>query len=239
MTGGGDSEHFRQLDQHFISLLSKEASLLFIPLAGEPEDYNDGLERIQQTFSTIEFENIEMCLDLDTLTWDYLAEFDAIYIDGGNTFKLMDAIRRSHFYELTRQFLHFGGVINGDSAGAIIMGSHLETAHFGDMGDENESGLKCYQGLNFLGDIAIHCHYQPGPEEEEIARFVDDYGFPVLALREETGVYIGDGMLHVIGETPATYFSPLNTHVVEPGQMFPLQPMAVFDPKLMQQFQSR
>jgi dipeptidase E len=166
LSGGGDSEYFVELDKAFLNHLSNNPSLLLIPMAGEAGNYKDALERIVETFSTIDFENIEMCLELETLDWDYLKKFDAIYIDGGNTFRLMDQVRKSHFYELIRKFIHKGGVINGDSAGAIILGSHLETAHFGDAGDENETELISYQGLNLLGDIAIHCHYEDTEEHQ-------------------------------------------------------------------------
>ena len=151
MTGGGDSDHFKEIDEYFINLLDNDPSLLFIPLAGDEDTWQNGLERIQQTFSTINFNSIEMCLDLAGLDKEYLSRFHAIYIDGGNTFQLMSKIRHTHAYELFHQFLHLGGVINGDSAGAIVLGAHLETAHFGDIGDENEAGIISYQGLNFLG----------------------------------------------------------------------------------------
>ncbi|MCR9205606.1 MAG: peptidase E, partial [Halobacteriovoraceae bacterium] len=122
MTGGGDSLHFEEIDQFFINLLDKDANLLFIPLAGDPDSWEDGLSRIKQTFSTIQFSKIEMCLDLSKLRWKKLKKFDAIYIDGGNTFDLMEEIHHTHFYELLHRFLHHGGVVNGDSAGAIILG---------------------------------------------------------------------------------------------------------------------
>lgn len=222
MTGGGDSEHFEEIDQHFISLLKDDPYLLFIPLAGEPETFNDGLERIQETFSTIHFEKIEMCLDLEELDWEYLQKFDAIYIDGGNTFTLMEEIRNTHFYELLHRFLHHGGVINGDSAGAIILGSHLQTAHFGETPDENETEVISYQGLNLLGNFAIHCHYDSS-EENEVRNFVKEYGFPVIALHENTAVSVIDGKLSVIGEAKATIFSLNQTKVVSPGKSFKLK----------------
>jgi dipeptidase E len=198
LSGGGDSENFVQLDKHFLSLLPKSPNLLLIPMAGDPETYDDALERIVDTFSTINFENIEMSLDLQDLDWNTLKKFDSIYIDGGNTFRLMDQVRKSHFYELVRKFIHQGGVINGDSAGAVILGSHLETAHFGEDGDDNDSELISYQGLNLLGDIAIHCHYEDS-EEKQIAGFVTEYGLPVIALHETSGISIESGTLKVIG----------------------------------------
>jgi dipeptidase E len=95
-------------------------------MAGEPSTYNDALERIVETFSTMNFENIEMCLNLEELNWDYLKKFDAIYIDGGNTFRLMDQVRKPHFYELIRKFIHFGGVINGDMRYLFVFHNDLK-----------------------------------------------------------------------------------------------------------------
>jgi dipeptidase E len=216
ITGGGDSEHFEEIDSFFISQLGENPRLLFIPLAGDPETFDDGLERIQETFSTIEFHKIEMCLDLEELEWDYLSQFDAVYIDGGNTFTLMEEIRNTHFYELLHRFLHHGGVVNGDSAGAIILGSHLETAHFGETPDENETEVISYQGLNLLGQWAIHCHYN-SEEEDEVLEFVREFGFPVLALHEETAIAIDGRDVQVIGKASATLFTQKEVIVLPPG----------------------
>jgi dipeptidase E len=221
MSGGGESEGFLKLDAHFLTLLPNNPSLLLIPMAGEPDTYDDALERIVDTFSTINFENIEMILDLSTLDWECLKNFDAIYIDGGNTFRLMDQVRKTHFYELLRKFIHKGGVINGDSAGAIIMGSHLETAHFGDEGDENETELISYQGLNLLGDIAIHCHYKES-EEQQIQSFVEEYGLPVIALNETAGISIENDNLKILGNCEVHFYHLNKKIVLQPGELFRL-----------------
>jgi dipeptidase E len=204
MTGGGDSENFEEIDNHFINLLGEDPTLLYIPLAGDDWEY--GHERINSVFSTIEFNDIKMCTDLDELTWEFLSTFNAIYFDGGNTFQLMSYIRNTHVYELLHRFLHNGGVINGDSAGAIILGSHLETAHMGETPDENDSNLISYQGLNLLGNIAIHCHYDD-KDDAEIINFSRTYGFPVLALHEESAVHINEKKITVIGRKKASLFN--------------------------------
>ena len=205
MTGGGDSEHFNAIDNHFINLLGAKPKLLYIPLAGDEADYAYGLDRIKRVFSTIVFSDIKMCIDLSILDWAYLSVFDAIYFDGGNTFKLMSHIRDTHTYELLHRFLHSGGVINGDSAGAIVLGSHLETAHIGDGGDDNDSEVISYQGLNFLGPIALHCHYE-STHDIEIKEFSQSYGYPVLALHEDTAISIEEGIVKVIGNNQASFF---------------------------------
>ena len=216
VTGGGDSHHFTKIDQAFINELGSDPKLLFIPLAGKKKSWGNGLDRIQQTFSTIRFSNIEMCTNLHELSWKYLKQFNAIYFDGGNTFQLMSMIRDTHTYELLHRFLKHGGVINGDSAGAIVLGSHLETAHFGTQGDENKSEVYSYQGLNLLGRIAIHCHYNE-EEDKEIISFVNQFGFPVLALHENSGAYICDSLMTVIGENKISLFNDGKRYDIKPN----------------------
>ena len=216
ISGGGESKHFRQLDKSFISILGPNPNLLFIPLACASDHWDDGLERNAATFSTIHFENIEMCLDLGGLCWQSLNNFDAVYIDGGNTFQLMSKIRQTHTYELLNRFIHHGGVINGDSAGAIVMGSHLKTAHFGDAGDHNHAGLTSYQGLNLLGQWAIHAHYSKS-EDAEIEHFVTEYGFPVIALHDTAGAFIDDRSLTVVGNSEVTLFHHDRKEILKPN----------------------
>lgn len=216
LTGGGDSSHFKEVDEHFIKQLGKNPALLYIPLARTKRSWKSGHKRIIETFSTISFDNIEMCLDLGSLSWEYLKSFNAIYIDGGNTFQLMDFIRETHAFELLHRFLNNGGVINGDSAGAIILGSHIETAHFGLHGDENKAGIISYQGLNILGNLAIHCHYQRA-EDKEIKKFVKDYGFPVLALHEASAVSVNKRRLKVFGKRSVALFREGKVKMIKSG----------------------
>ena len=217
MTGGGESENFTEIDLLFqAKMVDKAPNLLFIPLACEKSLWNASLERIKTVFTSIDFNNIEMCINLDKLTWDYLKNFEAIYFDGGNTFQLMSEIRHTHTYELLHRFLNNGGIINGDSAGAIVLGSHLETAHFGDNGDENTSNIKSYQGLNLLGQYAIHCHYEES-EDTEIKLFAKEYGFPIIALHENSAIYIENGTLKVIGQNKVRLFKNNETIDFEPG----------------------
>jgi dipeptidase E len=219
LTGGGESSHFEQIDQKFISMISDNPTLLYVPLAQDADLWEGGLSRIQTVFSTIDFESISLCKDLNSLTWDVLKQFGGIYIDGGNTFKLMGAIRHTHTFELLHRFLHNGGVINGDSAGAIILGSHLETAHMGDFGDSNDSNIVSYQGLNLIGKYAIHAHYED-LHDKELYAFSDNYGFPIICLYEETGICIEHNRIKTIGQKAAVIISDNTKKVLDVGAEF-------------------
>lgn len=220
MTGGGDSNYFLEIDAHFMSLLGEKPRLLYFPFAQAKKYWSNGHTRIADVFSSLDFTQIEICKSLKDLDWEYLKDFDAIYIDGGNTFELMDKFRNTHGYELIKRFLFHGGVINGDSAGAIALGSHIATAHFGDIGDENSTELVSYQGLNTLGNWSIHCHYEES-EDFEIIDFVTSYGLPVMALSETTAISIENNKIKVIGQSPITIFSPdAEINVYSPGEEF-------------------
>ena len=219
LTGGGDSEHFKKIDQKFIAMISDNPTLLYIPLAQDKHLWADGLSRIKSVFSTINFESIALCKNLKSLNWDVLKNYGGIYIDGGNTFKLMAAIRHTHMYELLHRFLHNGGVINGDSAGAIILGSHLETAHMGDYGDINESNIISYQGLNLIGKYAIHAHYET-QHDIELHHFSQCYGFPIICLYEEAGICIENNKIQPIGKKAALIISGATKKKLNVGDIF-------------------
>ena len=59
-------------------------------------------------------------------------------------------------------------------------------------------------------------------EDREIIRFVSEYGFPVIALHEESGVYINQNILMVIGEAPVTLFSHKQKIVLKVGSTYNL-----------------
>ncbi|MDA8792082.1 Type 1 glutamine amidotransferase-like domain-containing protein [Bacteriovoracaceae bacterium] len=221
MTGGGDSAQFEKIDRHFASLLKQNSNLLFIPVAGPKNIWNDSLKRIQTVFQTIKFKNVDMCIDLSYLSWNDLKKYQAIYFDGGNTFQLINQIRETHTYELLHRFLHQGGILNGDSAGAIIFGSHLETAHFGDEGDENTANVISYQGLNLFGSWSIHCHYEES-QNDEIKNFSNVYGFPIIALHEDSSVYIKNKYLNVVGPNKVSIFRGNKKINLKPGDTFRL-----------------
>ncbi len=221
LTGGGESDYFREMDECFLNAIKTKPRLLYIPLAQDTEEWKYGLERIKEVFSTISFDLIEMCDDLNLLNWDYLKGFGGIYIDGGNTFKLMSHVRYTHTFELLHRFLHNGGVINGDSAGAIVLGSHLETAHMGDDGDSNDVELISYQGLNLMGKYAIHAHYFE-EHNEEVMEFSKKFGFPIICLHEETGIIVEEKQLKVITDKNATIINGSSLYKVEKDHCFNL-----------------
>ncbi len=87
---------------------------------------------------------------------------DYLMIPGGNTFILLDNLRKSGLFESVRAFFNKGGKkYLGMSAGAIILGPSIEVAGFPGFSlgaDENVPGLKDMSALGIVGFVPVP-HY--------------------------------------------------------------------------------
>jgi len=91
---------------------------------------------------------------------------DIIFVEGGNTFYLLKAMRACNFEKVIRKLLKQGKVYMGASAGSIVAGRTIKTAGWKN-GDKNFVGLKDLRGLNLV-PFDIFVHYQP--EHAEIIK---------------------------------------------------------------------
>ncbi|EFH85043.1 Type 1 glutamine amidotransferase-like domain-containing protein [Ktedonobacter racemifer] len=70
-------------------------------------------------------------IDIECDNVSQLKEYDIIYIGGGNPFYLLEHLRNSGADEVITRKAASGGMIVGVSAGAIVLGPHLEIVqHF-------------------------------------------------------------------------------------------------------------
>jgi len=203
LTGGGDQECFEALDQKFIESLPKNAKILILPVAAEENEYEDVYDRIKENFVSKKISTFELCKNPSALTSENLQEYDAIMIEGGNTFKLIQAVRNSSFNKCLEDYCQTDKIIYADSAGAIVLGSDVQTAFLGEDGDEDESKLQDYRGLGVLNEWSLHCHYEP-EQLEQLQELMYSTGSTVICLPEPTGIFFDQSTIEVFGEEPAT-----------------------------------
>lgn len=164
--------------------LSKE-KLLYITTApdGELGEDTSWIGREFQTILDLGFRNENIYeykigkSDIDVSSFNYF------YMLGGNSFYLIDMIKRWNFDKDIKALLERGGTYIGSSAGSIVMGNTTEYAlPF----DENNIGLTDFTGLKFV-DATIVPHANKKKELiDEIANKVTDN----LEL-----LYDGDGII--------------------------------------------
>jgi dipeptidase E len=219
LTGGGDFEHFRKVDHNFRELLQNGDKLQILPYASDPEDFEEIYERVEETYGRkLELE-FSMEEDISNLTEEILTSARAIFIEGGNTFDLVTAMRKSNLETLFKAIQNQPNkIIYADSAGAIILGNTVKTAFFGDDADEDEERLQDYRGMDLLGSWSIHAHYT-NEDDDTVMNLVYDEGNPVLALPEETGIHISEGKeVEVLTETPLAIFTAAGKQQIESGK---------------------
>lgn len=220
MTGGGDSSYFKQIDRRFKKLLPQLSNIMLIPVATNRRNYSYCLKRIKETFDQLKFNKIDVCSDLKGLNYTNLELFHAIYIDGGNTFKLIDEIRKSNFKKLLVKFIQKDGIINADSAGAIVLGKNIKTALIGKIADKNSVNITRYQGLNLIYNYSIHCHFEPKEELQDLIEL--SYKESILALTEKTAIYLNNKNGEVIGLGSLYLFHQGKYKIIKPKGKFKL-----------------
>ncbi|WP_175989182.1 Type 1 glutamine amidotransferase-like domain-containing protein [Bacillus sp. Marseille-Q1617] len=217
ISGGGNEQQTEDIDRHFVSLLNRARPLLYIPVAMEPSSvsYEACCEWIKGVFSPLGIKRIVMWTDLEDKSLVELMDFFAVYIGGGNTFRLLKILKDTHFSKLIREYLKTGGTVYGGSAGGIVLGSHIMTCA---LNDENKEHLENNEGLGLLDRYAILCHYEKG-QQTFIRSFINNFQLPVIALSEETGLCIKGCEIQVIGNKNAVVFDDDGNREVEIGAL--------------------
>jgi peptidase E len=216
LTGGGDQECFNKLDKLFIESLPQNAKVLLIPFASE--DYDEVFDRIEHHFNHKKIASLHMIRKQDEITEDVFDEHDAIMIEGGNTFELISSTRSNSFFSLIKKFHKKGKHIYADSAGAIILGNDIQTAFLGEDADEDQQKLQDLRGLDLAHPWTIHAHATPD-EFDELNDLLYDKGNPILALAEETGVYINGDELKVFGSESLEVITFAGRKSLAPGEV--------------------
>lgn len=113
-------------------------------------------------------------IDVDLKTQEELREIlkgvDLVYVQGGNTFYLIDGIRKSGFEKVLREFLECGGRYIGVSAGTLVAGLSIEPA-VGE--DPNELNMTDFAGMGLI-DTTVDVHCEIGSVAEGKICLTDD-----------------------------------------------------------------
>jgi dipeptidase E len=123
-------------------------------------------------------------------------KFQVIYFCGGNTYYLLNRIKKLGFDKLiknSKKEILYVGV----SAGSIIAGGNIEISGWGSEGDENYVGLEDLSGLNFT-NVAVFPHYR-NELKKEVDEFRDKVNYPVIELYNGEAILIQGSKIKKIG----------------------------------------
>ncbi|WP_067621133.1 Type 1 glutamine amidotransferase-like domain-containing protein [Alicyclobacillus acidiphilus] len=211
LAGGGDEKDSVKLDQQFAEDVGGK-KLLYLPIAmsGVSPTYEECHTWIQRVFNPLGITDIVMWDALTPNLINDLGTFDAVYIGGGNTYKLLDHLRKTGFDHPLKDFIANGGSVYGGSAGAIVLGRDISTCS---VMDTNEVGLDDTTGLGLVGNYAIWCHYVDAHDN-----FIANYDYPIIAIPERSGISFDGSIIRVIGFDAVTIFDRGFKRVLMPNE---------------------
>lgn len=200
LSGGGDSEQSKGVDTLFTSLL-KNKRILYIPIAMDRVKHpdRDCLLWLENNLSP--YGNFDITLlnenDIKKFKYEELLDFGGVFIGGGNTYKLLKIFKEIGFDNYLVKLLKETDMpIIGGSAGAVIFGKDIETVSTMDV---NKVGLEDLSGMDMLNGKNVWVHYNESMDED-IQKYIERTRIEVIAIPEESGVYITNENIQPIGE---------------------------------------
>jgi dipeptidase E len=160
-------------------------------------------------------------MDVDVISVDDLDRADAIFVGGGNTFRLLKTLYERDLLALIRERVRAGLPYLGSSAGTVIATPTMKTTN--DMPIVEPPSFDALGLVNFQ----INPHYlDPDPQsthkgetrEQRILEFLEENETAVVGLREGSILRVENGTTTILGEKTARIFRRGEEPVeVDPG----------------------
>lgn len=199
LSGGGDIETSYSFDELFFDLLPQNASILYIPVAmantmAKREMCFDWFSKLISSHSNSDkYLDFTIWNDGDALPKLY--NYDAVYIGGGNTYRLLATLEKSGMLDILVKYIKDGGIYYGGSAGAVIVGKSLQTVK-----EENLENYSKHDGMNLINNLSIFPHFSDSKEQINIIGTIcDSHALTIAALPENSGLIVDERGINVHG----------------------------------------
>ena len=113
----------KNLFRNFIQEQTLAKQVLFIPTAGNVEHYVDYIDEAKHLFRTLGFsvDILDIANTSEVIIKEKIKQTPYLYISGGNTFYLLQELKKKNLLDLINLRISEGMVYIGESAGAMIM----------------------------------------------------------------------------------------------------------------------
>jgi len=148
-------------------------------------------------------------MSLEVVSVEELNSADAVFVGGGNTFRLLKTLYERNLLDAVRERVRGGLPYMGSSAGTVITAPTIRTT--------NDMPIVYPPSFDSLGLVTfqINPHYlDPDPlsthkgetREDRIREFHEENATPVVGLREGSCLRVEDGVTTLLGEKTARVF---------------------------------
>ena len=164
-----------ELVKKFLDKNTESKKILFIPTATNIDEYKKYIHLTQKAFEDFgyEVENFDVSIFSEEIAKEKLSEAKIIFISGGNTFYLLQELKRKNLTSYLKERIENGLLYIGESAGSVIAAPDIEYASIVD--DKTlATELNDYTGLNLV-DFYIVPHFEEEPFVESSRNTVELY----------------------------------------------------------------
>ena len=199
------SEYLDHAEAEIRDFLGTIGRILFVPFAIADRDAYAAKTRERFAAMGYALESLHQTSDKQQA----VSDAEAVFIGGGNTFRLLKSLYEFELLPLIRARVENGMPYIGSSAGSNVAGPTIRTT--------NDMPIVEPPSLNALGLVPfqINPHYlDPDPgsthmgetREERILQFLEENETPVVALREGAMLRVEQGTAILKGSTGARIF---------------------------------
>lgn len=208
LTSQGIQEEIKPV---FLSMLPKPAkdiSVSFVTTAAYGEDKDPSwLNIYRDQLRELGIDDIED-LDLKDKSIEYLkthvSNKDIIFVNGGNSFYLLEQVKKSGFDKLINSFKNGNKIYVGISAGSYIACPTIEQSTW-EHQDRNRYGLKDLTALNLI-PFLITAHYVES-YRPIIEKAVKTTKYSVVALNDNQAILVEDNRYKLVGDKTKNFFN--------------------------------
>ena len=196
--GGGGSECDEALLWN--ELFQSGQRILYLPFALPVSDYGRGRSWLRDSLAPRGRFDLEMWTSAAGRAAPDLESYDVVFVGGGNTFDLVDHLRRHNFMSPLREYVSTGGRLYGGSAGAVLLGADIAIA---ESADPNDAGVTNTAGLDLIAGLVVRPHYTQELDPELNLRAATT-GETILAIPERSGVVVTGDIARCVGPEDVT-----------------------------------
>ena len=164
-----------ELVKNFLNKNTESKKILFIPTATNIDEYKKYIHLTQKAFEDFgyEVENFDISIFSEEIAKEKLSQAKIVFISGGNTFYLLQELKRKNLTSYLKERIENGLLYIGESAGSVIAAPDIEYASIVD--DKTlATELDDYTGLNLV-DFYIVPHFEEEPFVESSRNTVELY----------------------------------------------------------------
>jgi dipeptidase E len=192
------------------AFLGDARRVAFVPFAAH--DHDAYTAKIRERLAKMEIEVVGV---------DDLDGADAIFVGGGNTFRLLKTLYERNLLDTIRERVRAGLPYLGSSAGTVIAAPTMQTTNDMPIVEPPSFaalGLISFQINPHYLDADPQSTHRGETREERIREFHEENETPVIGLREGSIVQVENGVTTLLGQKTARLFRRGEMPVeLEPG----------------------